>query len=285
MRYDFDPLALWYPSKRIPVYARNGMVNCSSPMAAAAGLEALRKGGNAVDAVVAAAAALTVVEPTSNGVGSDAFAIVWSEKEKRLFGLNSSGPAPMLASADRIASDYGDTNGRMPKFGWAPVTVPGAPKAWAELSGRFGQLSLAETVAPAVSYARDGYPCAALLAREWELAYRNARAHYNGTCFDAWFKTFAPSGAPKAGDIICLPDLADTLEAIGESKADAFYTGEYARRIDEASRSSGGYIRYEDLASYQAEWVDPLRLNYRGYEVCEIPPNGQGITALIALNI
>ena len=133
MKTAFDPLAQRYTSQRFPIYARGGMVNCSSPQASAAGLSILRKGGNAMDAAVAAAAALTVVEPTANGLGSDAFALVWSEKEQRLFGLNSSGPAPMLASAEKIIADGKDRNGKMPVRGWTPVTVPGAPKAWAEL--------------------------------------------------------------------------------------------------------------------------------------------------------
>ena len=173
MKTRFDPLAQRYPSQRYPIYARGGMVNCSSPMASAAGINMLKRGGNAVDAAVAAAAALTVTEPTANGIGSDAFALVWIEKEKRLFGLNSSGPAPMLADADRIIGDGRDRQGKMPTHGWTPVTVPGAPKAWAELAGRFGRLTLAEDLAPAVDYAREGYPCAPNLARTWNGALEN----------------------------------------------------------------------------------------------------------------
>ena len=138
----FDPLAQKYPSQRYPIYAAGGMVNCSSPMAAAAGLDALRKGGNAMDAAVAAAAALTVVEPVSNGLGSDAFALIWSEKDQHLYGLNSSGPAPRSISVERVLADHKDVNGKMPTHGWTPVTVPGAVKAWAEITGRFGNLSL-----------------------------------------------------------------------------------------------------------------------------------------------
>ena len=286
MNTPFDPLLQRYPSQRFPIYARGGMVNCSSPQASAAGLAVLQKGGNAIDAAAAAAAALTVVEPTSNGLGSDAFALVWSEKEQRLFGLNSSGPAPMLASADRIIADGRDRDGKMPALGWAPVTVPGAPKAWAELVSRFGKLTLAEDLAPAVTYARDGYPCAPNLAQHWGRAYTQYRKMLSGPEFEAWFGTFAPDNkCPEAGDMIRLPDHAATLEAIGRSEAEAYYRGEIARKIDEESRKYGGYLRYEDLASYQAQWVEPIRVNYRGYEVCEIPPNGQGIVALMALNI
>ncbi len=286
MKTMFDPLLQRYPSQRFPIYARGGMVNSSSPQASAAGLSVLLKGGNAMDAAVAAAAALTVTEPTSNGLGSDAFALVWSEKEQHLFGLNSSGPAPMLASAERIMADGKDREGKMPLHGWAPVTVPGAPKAWAELVGRFGRLSLAEDLAPAIAYARDGYPCAPNLAQHWSGAFQNYRKSLTGPEFEAWFKTFAPGGkSPEAGDMIRLPDHAATLEAIGRSNADAYYRGDIAKRIDAESRKYGGYLRYEDLAAFEAQWVEPIRVNYRGYEVCEIPPNGQGIVALMALNI
>lgn len=286
MKSPFDPLAQRYPSQRYPIYARGGMVNCSSPMASAAGLAALKKGGNAVDAAVAAAAALTVTEPTANGIGADAFALVWIEKEKRLFGLNSSGPAPMLADAERIRAEGRDREGKMPTHGWTPVTVPGAPKAWAELAGRFGRLSLAEDLAPAVAYAREGFPCAPNLAQTWRAALENYRRNLKGPEFAAWFRTFAPEGkAPEAGDILRLPHHADTLEEIGRTGAESFYRGELAKRIDVESRKYGGCLRYEDLAAYEARWVEPLRLDYRGYQVCEIPPNGQGIVALMALNI
>ena len=286
MNLKFDPLLQRYPSQRYPIYARGGMVNCSSPLASAAGLEILRRGGNAMDAAVAAAAALTVVEPTANGLGSDAFALVWSEKDQKLFGLNSSGCAPALATAERILEDGLDTDGRMPRLGWAPVTVPGAPKAWAELNRRFGALPLSRVLAPAVSYARDGYPCAPNLARSWQLAFSHYREVLREACFESWFRTFAPCGrGPEAGELIRLPDHADSLEAIGESGADAFYSGELARKIDAESRKFGGFLRFEDLEAHRALWVDPISVDYRGVQVCEIPPNGQGIVALMALNI
>ena len=286
MKTSFDPLAQRYPSERYPIYARGGMVNCSSPQAASAGLEILRRGGNAMDAAAAAAAALSVVEPTANGIGADAFALVWSAKEKKLFGLNSSGPAPMLASAERILSDGKDANGKMPTYGWTPVTVPGAPMAWAELTRRFGRLSLAENLEPAVRYAREGYPCAPNLADMWQRAYTKYSSVLSGSEFESWFRTFVPDGRPyEAGDMIRLPDHADTLEAIGASGAREFYSGEIARRIDAESRRFGGYLRYEDLAAYEAKWVEPIGVDYRGYRVYEIPPNGQGIVALMALNI
>ena len=286
MKTAFDPLAQRYPSQRYPIYARGGMVNCSCPQAAAAGLEALRAGGNAMDAAVAAAAALTVAEPTANGIGGDAFALIWSEKDRRLYGLNSSGPAPQLASIERVLADGRDENGQMPARGWTPVNVPGVPMAWAEINRRFGALPLSRDLAPAVRYAREGYPCPPTIAHAWRQAYERYRKTLSGPCFDAWFSTFAPEGhTPEAGEMTRLPDHADTLEAIGETWAEAFYTGNLARRIDACSQKYGGYLRYEDLAAYRAQWVEPIRVDYRGYTVCEIPPNGQGIAALAALNI
>ena len=286
MALQFDPLDHKYPSTRYPVYARGGMVNCSSPQASAAGLEVLRKGGNAMDAAVAAAATLTVVKPTSNGLGSDAFALIWSERDQKLFGLNSSGRAPALATVETVLASGQAADGKMPRDGWLPVTVPGAPKAWAEVVGRFGKLSLAEDLAPAVNYARGGYPCGANLADMWESGIRSYRKHGDDPVYQALFDTFAPGGKmPKAGDLIVLPDHADTLEEIGATNAESYYTGELAKRIDAESRRFGGLLRYEDLAAHRADWVEPISVNYRGYDVCEIPPNGQGIVALMTLNI
>ncbi len=286
MRTSFDPLVQRYPSQRYPIYARRGMVNCSCPQASAAGLEILRAGGNAMDAAVAAAAVLTVTEPTANGIGGDAFALIWHEKDGQLYGLNASGPAPRLASIENILANGHDAGGKMPKLGWTPVTVPGAPKAWADISRRFGTLPLSQTLSHAVRYAREGYPCSPTIAYAWRNAYERYQKVLRGPCFGAWFDTFAPDGhTPGPGEMVRLPDHADTLEAIGETMADAFYTGELARKIDACSRKHGGYLRYEDLAAYEAQWVEPIFADYRGYQVCEIPPNGQGIAALAALNI
>ena len=185
--FPFDPLQQRYPSQRFPLYARGGMVNCSSPQAAAAGLEALRRGGNAVDAAVAAAAALTVVEPTANGIGSDAFALVWSEQEQKLFGLNSSGPAPGLLSIDRVKNDGRAEEGHMPVRGWTPVTVPGAPAAWAALNGRFGRLSLLEDLTPAIRYGAEGYPCSPNLAAMWKVSFDLFSKTLTGPEHGPWF--------------------------------------------------------------------------------------------------
>ena len=286
MQIPFDPLAQRYPSRRYPLYARGGMVNASTPQAAAAGLEILRRGGNAADAAVAAAAALTVTEPCSNGIGSDAFAIIWSEKEKKLCGLNASGPAPLGISAEKVRSSFPGTGNKMPERGWTPVTVPGAPGAWQALTERFGKLRLSENLAPAVSYARGGFPVSPQLAESWRAAFESYRRNLAGPEYEGWFRTFAPEGrTPDAGEMVLFPDHAATLEKIGETDAEAFYRGEIAKRIDEESRRYGGYLRCEDLAAFHPFWVEPIRLSYRGYEVCEIPPNGQGIAALMALNI
>lgn len=283
---NFDPTFQKYPSLRYPIYANKGMVATASPQASSAGLEILKKGGNAVDAAIATAATLTVVEPNSNGIGSDAFAIVWMKD--KLYGLNSSGPSAKGISIEKVLEAKQDIDGKMPSYGWTPITVPGAPKAWAELSKRFGKLSLAETLAPAVAYARDGYPCSPNQAKLLKSAYEN----YSKVSIDQpevfaeWFETFAPLGRPyQVGELIKLPNHAKTLEAIGATNGDAFYTGKLAELIDVDSRYFGGYLRKEDLAAYQPAWVDPICVNYRGFDVWEIPPNGQGIAALMALNI
>ena len=196
MEMNFDPLYHKYPSRRYPIYAVNGMVNCSNPLAAAAGMEALQKGGSAADAAVAAAAALTVVEPTANGIGSDAFALIWSERHQKLYGLNSSGRAPMLASIQKILNEGRDSGGKMPVHGWTPVTVPGAPAAWSEISARFGKLPLATVLAPAVRYAEEGYPLSPNISHAWKQAYETYRRIFHDPCFNGWFKTFAPLGRP-----------------------------------------------------------------------------------------
>ena len=282
----FDPTYQKYPSRRYPLFAKNGMVNCSTPQAAAAGLEILKKGGNAMDAIVAAAAALTVVEPTANGIGSDAFSLIWVEKEKKLYGISSNGPAPMALSPEAVLADSRDDHGKIPQHGWTPVCVPGCVKAWTEITGCFGNLPLTETLAPAIRYAEEGWPLGAAQSRVWTERFLDYRERFRSPEFDEWFRTFAPEGRPyDAGELVRLPNHAKTLREIAETNGESFYTGRIARAIDADSRAHGGYLRYEDLSSYQARWVEPLTVNYRGYTVCEIPPSGQGMVALMALNI
>ncbi|MDD2218030.1 MAG: gamma-glutamyltransferase [Eubacteriales bacterium] len=277
----YDPLLYPYPSKRNVVYGKKGMVATSQPLAAQAGLEILKKGGNAIDAAVATAACLTVVEPTSNGIGGDLFALVWSEG--KLHGLNSSGPAPQLISAKKLKEEG---LREIPRYGWVPVTVPGIPAGWSQLLERFGQLSFSEVVEPAVKYARDGYAVSVTTGRNWQEAYNTYADRLKGEQFKHWFETFAPNGrAPNPGEVWMSEDHARTLESIGETKAESFYRGEIAEKIDAFSKQYGGYMRKEDLAAYNAEWVEPVSINYRGYDVWEIPPNGHGIVALMALNI
>jgi len=281
MTVRYDPHYYPYPSRRNMTYASRGMVCASQPQAAQAGLEILKKGGNAVDAIVATAAALTVVEPTANGIGSDAFALLW--KDGKLRGLNASGPIPKALSME-LAQSKGWT-GKLPMLGWAPATVPGAPAAWAERTRAHGRLSLAENLAPAVSLARDGCAVSVTTAHHWELARRKYSA-LQGEEFRAWFDTFAPLGrAPRAGELWTSEAQARTLERIADTNARAFYEGDIAERIVAAARATGGFFAPDDLAAFAPEWVDPISVNYKGYDVWEIPPNGQGIVALIALSI
>jgi gamma-glutamyltranspeptidase / glutathione hydrolase len=277
----FDPLNHPYPSRRMSVYARNGMVCTSQPLAAQAGLAILRKGGNAIDAAIATAAALTVVEPTSNGIGGDNFALVWVQG--KLYGLNSSGFAPKGISIEQLASD-GVTE--IPKFGWVPVTVPGTPAGWAALSERFGKLPLTEVLAPAIEYAEQGYALSPILGRNWQRGAANFKQALQGEQFKHWFDTFAPDGrAPGIGDVWRSEGHARTLQEIAETKAESFYRGNIAEQIGAFAKATGGYLRAEDLAAFKPEWVEPIGVNYRGYDVWEIPPNGHGIIALMALNI
>lgn len=238
-------------------------------------------GGNAIDAAVATAAALTVVEPTANGIGGDAFALVWVKN--KLHGLNASGPSPSGISIDAVKKAG---HSEMPTFGWTPVTVPGAPGAWAELVEKFGNLSLPQVLAPAIKLAEEGHAVAPTVARGWQVSAKRFASMFKGDEYKGWFDTFAADGkGPNPGQIVRLPYHASTLKAIATTNARAFYEGELAERIDAESQKHGGYLRLADLAQFKPEWVDPISVRYRGYDVWEIPPNGQGIVALMALNI
>jgi gamma-glutamyltranspeptidase/glutathione hydrolase len=261
-----------YPSQRMPILAQN-VVATSQPLAAQAGLQALKKGGNAVDAALATAITLTVVEPTSNGIGSDAFAIVWDGK--RLRGLNASGRSPEALTADKF-----EGMAAMPTLGWDPVTVPGAVSAWVALSERFGRLPFEALFEDAVHYARDGYLVSPITAGVWA----RAAAHYQD--FPAFAATFLPDGrAPQPGELFRSPGHAATLEMIAETKGEAFYRGELTAQIAAHARETGGLLTEEDLAAHEPAWVTPLEEGYRDYHLHEIPPNGQGLAALIAVGI
>ena len=266
------------PSSRPPVYARGGMVATAQPLAAQAGLEILRQGGNAIDAAIATAAALTVCEPTSNGIGGDAFALVWDGAE--LHGLNGSGAAPALLSLESLAQRHLT---KMPTHGWLPVTVPGAPRAWADLHARLGRLPFEKLFESAIHYARKGYPLSPTVARFWQKA---ALLERDDPEFEGWQQTFMPPGfEPRAGQVWASEDHARTLERIATSHAEDFYSGELARKIDRFARETGGLLRLEDLAQHRSEWVNPISANYREHQVWELPPNGQGIVALEALGL
>jgi gamma-glutamyltranspeptidase/glutathione hydrolase len=226
------------------------------------------------------AAALTVVEPTGNGIGSDAFALVWAEG--RLHGLNGSGRSPSALTPAALRECGHDI---VPERGWGPVTVPGAPAAWRDLQGRFGKLEFSQVLEPAVRLARDGFSVSPVVARYWERGHRFF-LDFQGPEFEGWEVTFTPTGrAPVAGERVVFPDHAGTLERIAASHAADFYRGDLAEEIDVFSRRTGGYIRADDLAAHRNVWVDPVSVRYRDVELWELPPNGQGIVALAALRI
>ncbi|MCG8906858.1 gamma-glutamyltransferase family protein [Pseudomonas sp. DP-17] len=271
-----------YASQRQSVFARNGMVAASQPLAAEAGITMLRAGGNAIDAAIATAAALTVVEPTGCAIGGDAFALVWVKDQ--LHGLDASGHAPASLSIDKVKAAGHD---KMPVHGWLPVTVPGIPSAWAELSARFGKLPFADLLQPAIALARDGFPVSPVVAHQWEIArqeYQQNRAAV--PALEAWFDTFTVDGkAPRAGQLFRNPAQAKTLAELAETKCESFYRGALAQRLAEHSAATGGELSAADLAGYKPKWVEPIKTNYRGYDVWEIPPAGQGLIALMTLNI
>ncbi|MGE3911619.1 MAG: gamma-glutamyltransferase family protein [Chloroflexota bacterium] len=276
-----DLTGLPYTSQRSPVMAVNGVVATSQPLAAQAGLSMLQQGGSAVDAALATAIALTVVEPTSNGIGGDVFSLIWDGSQ--LHGINGSGRAPAATTAAAIRAD-GHTD--MPNRGWWPVTVPGAPRAWADLHARFGKLPFEKLFEPAINYARHGYFVSPIISKLWSSAANNQFAGLTSPEFRGWFETFTPSGRPPAaGERWSSEGHASTLEQIAASNSRAFYEGALAQKIAAFAAETGGPMTVDDLAAHTSTWVEPIRTTYRGYEVAEIPPNGQGIAALIGLNI
>jgi len=267
------------PSRRSAVLATNGVVATSQPLAASAGLAMLEKGGSAVDAAIATAIALTVLEPTSNGIGSDTFAIVWDGD--KLHGLNGSGRWPAAWEAGALR-DQG--HAAMPERGWTSVSVPGAPAAWQELHERFGRLSITELTAPAIAYAEQGFPVSPVVSQLW----RNAAPTFLGGDPDmaGWREVFTRDGAtPVAGQRWYSPGHATCLRALTERGFREFYEGDVARQIAAYADATGGVMTAADLAAHHGEWVDPISISYRGHDIWEIPPNGQGIAALIALGV
>jgi gamma-glutamyltranspeptidase/glutathione hydrolase len=269
-----------YPSRRIPVFARN-VVSTSHPLAAQAGLRMLLKGGSAVDAAIAAAATIMLTEPVSNGLGSDCFAILWDGKQ--LHGLNSSGTAPAAWNLDYFKKKYGtgaDGLAVQPKRGWDAVTVPGAVAGWAALHEKFGKLPFDALFEPAIEIAERGYAVPPVVAHKWKLAADELHSQ------PGYAQAFMPNGrAPRVGEHFRIPDAAWTLRRIAESRGRDYYEGEIAERIAAFSKECGGAMTLDDLRGYRPAWVQPISQSYRGYELHEIPPNGQGIAALIALGI
>lgn len=266
-----------YTSTRLPVFARN-VVSTSHPLAAQAGLRMLQKGGNAVDAAIAAAATITLTEPVSNGLGSDAFAILWDGKE--LHGLNASGRAPQGWTPEYFKRKYGEGAKTPPKRGIDSVTVPGAVAGWVALSDRFGKLPFADLLEPAIEIAERGYLIPVVVQQKWAAATPELQG------VPGFAQSFLPWGrAPQVGELFQFKAAARALRLIAQTKGQAYYRGEIARALEKFAAENGGLLKASDLAAYQPEWVQPLAKNYRGYTLHEIPPNGQGIAAQMALGI
>ena len=274
MKLDLYPHA----SRRSVVLAPNGVVATSQPLAAQAGLDVLRRGGTAVDAIVATACALTVLEPTSNGIGSDAFALIWDGSQ--LHGLNASGRSPAALDRDVLAREG---RGAVPKRGWSAVTVPGAPAAWGDMHAQFGRLDFGQLMAPAIDYARHGFPVSPVIAELWRRGGENFLPRADAQ-FDGWRQCFSTGGrTPRPGERWCLPGHACALQTMAERGVRDFYEGEIAEAIVAWAAQTGGNLCADDLAAHQSEWVDPIGIRYAGHDIWEIPPNGQGIAALLAL--
>ena len=266
-----------YPMARLPVFARN-VVSTSHPLAAQAGLRMLWAGGNAVDAAIAAAATIMITEPVSNGLGSDAFAILWDGQQ--LHGLNASGTAPAAWTPEYFRRKYGDGCMTPPKRGMDSATVPGAIAGWVALSERFGKLPFEDLLQPAIEVAERGYLMPIVVQSKWLAATEELRVQ------PGFSESFLPWGrAPEVGELFRFPAAARALKAIAKTQGKAFYEGEIAQALEKFSDAHGGSLKVSDLAAYRPEWVKPLAKDYRGYTLHEIPPNGQGIAAQIALGI
>ncbi|OLD88550.1 MAG: gamma-glutamyltransferase [Verrucomicrobia bacterium 13_1_20CM_4_54_11] len=269
---------------RSEVLARHGMVCTSVPAATEVGIDILKRGGSAVDAAIAANATLGLMEPVSNGIGGDLFAIVYSAKENKLYGINGSGRSPLGLSYNQMKAELAKLHREtIPPTGMLPISVPGTVDAWAELHKRFGKLNLSDDIAPAIRYAEEGFPVTALIAYYWGFGPRLYKGLPGG-----FLETYTLDGkgrTPAKGDIFKNPALAKTLRLIAEKGRDAFYKGEIADKIDEFMRANGGFLRKADFEKHISTWVEPVSTSYRGYDVFELPPNGQGIAALQMLNI
>src|SRR3979411_560272 len=269
---------------RSEVLARHGMVCTSVPAATQVGIDILKKGGSAVDAAIAANATLGLMEPVSNGIGGDLFLIVYIAQENKLYGINGSGRSPLGLSYEQMKGDLDKLNRKtIPPTGMLPISVPGTVDAWAELHKKFGKLKLSEDLAPATRYAEEGFPVTELIAYYWERSvplYKNMPGGFLET-----YTLDSKDRAPAKGDVFKNPALAKTLRLIGEKGRDAFYKGEIADKIDMFMQQNGGFLRKADFEKHTSTWVDPVSTNYRGYDVFELPPNGQGSATLQIFNI
>jgi gamma-glutamyltranspeptidase/glutathione hydrolase len=262
---------------RSEIIAPHAMAATSHPLATQIALDIMKAGGSATDAAIAANAALGLMEPTSNGIGGDLFAIVWDAASKKLYGLNASGRSPRSLTREWFIENGYD---KIPPYGPLPVSVPGAVDGWFELHGRFGKLAMKDILQPTIDYARNGHPVHETVQHYWNLSTPRL-SEYPG-----FAEQMTIDGrAPEVGEIWKNPNLANTLESIANNGRDAFYKGDMARVIGEFMQANGGFLSYEDLASHHSSWVEPVSINYRGYDVWELPPNGQGIAALQILNI
>lgn len=267
-----------FPGRRSNIVAHNGVVATSQPLAAQAGLAVLKAGGNAVDAAIATVATLCVVEPCSTGIGGDAFALIWQADEGKLYGLNASGPAPQELTADLVRKQGHET---FPPIGGLAVTVPGSLRGWELALKRFGTMGLDTLLQQPISYARDGFPVSQRIANAWSRSTEKM-----GRLPDSR-RVWLPNGrAPRPAELFQNPEFAQTLQTIANDGYDAFYFGDLGSQIAQAVQDDGGVLTQDDLAAYQAEWVEPISIPYRdSFTFYEIPPNGQGLTALLALNI
>ena len=262
---------------RSEVIAQNGMVATSHPLASQIGIDILKAGGNAIDAAIAANAAIGLMEPTGNGIGGDLFAIVWSAKEQKLYGLNASGRSPKNLTLEYfLENNYS----KIPAYGPLPVSVPGCVDGWFELHERFGSLEMEKLLEPAISYAENGFPVTELVAHYMQLSSKRFGSYPNFT------ETYCVNGnAPQKGDVFRNPDLANTLTNIVRKGRKGFYEGPVAKTIAQFIKDQGGFLSYNDLKTHSSAWITPVSTNYRGYDVWELPPNGQGIAALQILNL
>ena len=275
--YGYDRITGEQFASRSEVIGQHGMVATSHPLATQIGIDVLKKGGTAIDAAIAANIALGLMEPTGSGIGGDLFAIVWDAEEQKLFGLNASGPAPQSISLDYFKQQK---LAKIPPFGPLPVTVPGAVDGWVKLHEKFGNQSFASLFEPTIDYAKKGHPVTETIAYYLDRSKEIFKQYPNFS--DVWMKDGETTGK---GDIFKNPQLANTLEIIAEKGRAGFYEGEVAKTIADFIQAQGGFLTYEDLANFNSEWVEPVSTNYRGYDVWELPPNGQGMVALQILNI